>query len=369
MCSLKIRHCLVVTLCMLCPLFCAAQEGINGEAAYISFSVPGAFGTYPTGINASMEVTGYYNVTPTVVRGFLREADGTITTFAVGGATSTVPEGINAAGDITGYYQPGLQGGAGAPVQGFLRYADGHIILIEAPGAYYAVGAQPVSISDFDEIAGTYIAAIPGVFTRSGAGVLTNIQALGGGSAVATAINASGSVVGYSGYTGFVAHPDGYWAEIATPVLPGCSQQTIPDGINAAGMVAGWFSNYTFPDNGNCNAVRTGGFVRSPDGELTLFQPPGTIPTLPSHLQEYGGAAFPHWISIDSAGDVTGSYWDAAGVQHGFVRNPYGTITSFDPPEGKQTTASSISDGGAIAGFYQYNAGGGPPVGFIRVPQ
>jgi uncharacterized membrane protein len=357
-------------LCALGSLTCVAHGGnINGEATYISFSVPGAFGTYPTGINASMEVTGYYYVTPTVARGFLREADGTITTFNVAGGVWTQPEGINAAGNITGFYQPGLQDGHGVPVQGFLRYADGHIIIIEAPQAYYAVGAQPVSISDFDEIAGTYIAAGPGVFTRSGAGVLTNIQAPGGGSTVATAINASGSVVGYSGYTGFVAHPDGYWAEIAIPVLPNCSQQTIPDGINAAGMVAGWFSNDTFIDDPNCSGVKTGGFVMSPDGELTLFQPPGTIPTLPSHIQEYGGSAFPHWISIDRAGDVTGSYSDAAGVQHGFVRNPYGTITSFDPPEGKQTNATSISDGGAIAGFYQYNAGGGPPVGFIRVPQ
>jgi hypothetical protein len=73
-------------------------------------------------------------------------------------------------------------------------------------------------------------------------------------------------------------------------------------------------------------------------------------------------------LSIDQAGDITGSYTDSAGVQHGFVRNPYGTLTSFDPPEGKQTTATSINDGGAIAGFYQYNAGGGHPVGFIRVP-
>jgi hypothetical protein len=87
------------------------------------------------------------------------------------------------------------------------------------------------------------------------------------------------------------------------------------------------------------------------------------------HLQEYGGAAFPHWISIDTAGDVTGSYSEATGIQHSFVRNPYGTITSFDPPEGKQTNATSISDGGAIAGFFQYNAGGRPSVGFIRVLQ
>jgi hypothetical protein len=130
-----------------------------------------------------------------------------------------------------------IAGWAWVPPQGFLRYADGHIIIIDAPQANSAVGAQPVSMSDFDEIAGTYIAAIPSVFTRSGAGVLTTIQVPGGGSAVATAINASGSVVGYSGYTGFVAHPDGYWAEIAIPVLPGCAKQTIPDGVNASGLV------------------------------------------------------------------------------------------------------------------------------------
>jgi hypothetical protein len=222
---MMIPRSMFAALCALGSLTCVAQGGnVNGEATYISFSVPGAFGTYPTGINASMEVTGSYSASSTV-RGFLREADGTITTFAVGGASSTVPEGINAAGDITGYYQPGLQDGHGVSVQGFLRYADGHIIIVDAPQAYYAVGAQPVSISDFDEIAGTYIAAGPGVFTRSGAGVLTDIQAPGGGSAVATAIHASGSVVG-------------------------------------------WFSNDTFINNGNCKAVKTGGFVMSPDGEL-----------------------------------------------------------------------------------------------------
>src|SRR6202042_1940695 len=94
----------VAALCVLGLLTCVAYGGnISGEATYVSFSVSGALGTYPMGINASMEVTGYYNTSSTQ-RGFLREADGTVTTFAVGGATSTVPEGINAAGDITGYY-------------------------------------------------------------------------------------------------------------------------------------------------------------------------------------------------------------------------------------------------------------------------
>ena len=107
-------------------------------------------------------------------------------------------------------------------------------------------------------------------------------------------------------------------------------------------------------------------FVMSPDGVFTVFAAPWAL--LASLSFGFMSTA-PHWISIDQAGDITGSYTDAAGVQHGFVRNPYGTITSFDPPEGNQTTATSINDGAAIAGFYHYRAGAGPPVGFIRVSQ
>ncbi len=99
----------------------------------------------------------------------------------------------------------------------------------------------------------------------------------------------------------------------------------------------------------------------SPDGVYTLFAPPGALLASPV------GGTVPHPISINQAGDITGSYTDSGGVQHGFVRNPYGTLTTFDPPEGGQTTATSINDGGEVAGFYHYHSGG-PPVGFIRVP-
>jgi len=384
---MTIQRFMVAALCALGPLTCVAHGGnINGEATYVSFSVPGALGTYPMGINASMTVTGYYYVSPTVARGFLREADGTITTFDVAGGIWTQPEGINATGNITGFYELV----AGVP-RGFLRYADGRIVTFDPPPSQKGVPlqAQPVSINDFDEIAGTYpyssiLCSIcgpsqpkPAAFTRSREGVFYTIPVPfsdyfpGLASLQAAAINASGAVVGFlAGYepvnSGFVAHPDGYWAEFFVPqtLFCGIGQETIPEGINAGGIIAGWYAN--------CNTENNiGGFVRSPEGNLTLFQPPGTILTPPlSQFLLFGESlTAPHWVSIDQAGDITGSYTDTAGVQHGFVRNPYGTMTSFDPPEGKQTTATSISDGGAIAGFYQYNAGGGPPVGFIRVPQ
>jgi hypothetical protein len=366
---------MVAALCIFGALTCVAHGGgVHGEASYISFSVPGALGTYPMSINASMTVTGYYYVTPTATRGFLRDADGTITTFDVAGGVWTEPEGINAAGNITGFYELV----AGVP-QGFLRYADGHIITFDEPPTPdgLPVGAQPVSISDFDDIAGNDPYVPFSVFTRSGAGVFTTMQPPPNDAsdwwAVATAINASGSVVGYleqaQGSIGFVVHPDGYWTEISVPASRGCPHETILDGINAAGMVAGWFVNYS--SNTGCSSENAGApFVMSPDGELDFFGPPGPLVTspLPGIPVNNGSLTVPHRLSIDQAGDVTGSYTDAAGVEHGFVRNPYGTLASFDPPEGKQTTATSINDGGAIAGFYQYHAGGGPPVGFIRVP-
>ena len=94
--------------CVLGPLTCVAHAGgINGEATYVSFQVPGALGTYPMSINNSMTVTGYYYVTPTQTRGFVRDADGTITTFDVdvAGVVWIEPESINARGDITGFYE------------------------------------------------------------------------------------------------------------------------------------------------------------------------------------------------------------------------------------------------------------------------
>jgi hypothetical protein len=373
-----ISRLMLVALCVLGPLTCFAHGGnINGEASYISFSVPGAFGTYPMSINASMEVIGYYYVSPTMTCGFLREADGTITTFDVPGAVWTEPEGINAAGNITGFYELT----AGVP-QGFVRYADGRIVTFDPSPAQpgMPLEAQPISINDFDEIAGNYPFPLvaSSVFTRSSGGTFNTIRAPLGADypTVVTAMNASGAVLGYSWDgednepTGFLEHPDGYWEQIAiVPVEMNqklCVAQTFPDAINAGGTIAGWYLNYT----NSCYTKNIGGFVMSADGVFTLFQPPGTLvmsPT-PGFAVDGGSLTVPHWISIDQSGDITGSYTDAAGVQHGFVRNPYGTISTFDPPEGKQTTATSINDAGAIAGFYQYNAGGGPAVAFIRVP-
>jgi hypothetical protein len=368
---------------MVTPLFCAAEEpAASNEVSYLSFQVPGALGTYPMSINASMAVTGYYYVSSTVALGFLRDADGTITTFSVRDGVWTEPESINAAGDVTGYYEDFPAQSTGFPgglPHGFIRYADGRTVTFNPPMSGQAGSqAQPISINDWGEVVGNY--PFPNyaanVFIRSAGGNFTTFDfALGAANAtVVTGLNDSGTMVGYvepggSYRYGYSVDP---FNRLDVPVGPVENEVTTPESINDDGAIAGWYS--FFKECLGCVATfGAGGFVRSPQGVFTLFNPPGTLVTVPqAGLWEQGGSlslSAPHRLSINHAGTITGSYTDTAGAQHGFVRNPYGTITSFDPPRGGQTTATSINDSGVIAGSYFYDWNAQIAQGFLRLPK
>jgi len=57
------------------------------KASYLTIVVPDSLGTYPMAINDSMAVSGYYLVSPTSARAFLRQSDGTIVVFETRGRT------------------------------------------------------------------------------------------------------------------------------------------------------------------------------------------------------------------------------------------------------------------------------------------
>jgi uncharacterized membrane protein len=241
--------------------------------------------------------------------------------------------------------------------------------------------AQPVSVNDFGVIAGNYpfpLSATDG-FTRSAAGEFTSFGFGDGGDyeSVVTGLNASGTVVGFyslgfPSFASFIWQPDGFSSQFFVPLSgggaeDGGSEATIAEGINAHGDIVGWYTACTNP----CATTSTGGFVRSPQGSFTLFTPPGTIVALPrmGYPVNAESSLAPHRLSINQAETITGSYTDAEGAQHGFVRNPYGTITSFDPPRGERTTATSINDNGVIAGSYFYDWNTQIPQGFLRIPK
>jgi hypothetical protein len=379
---LKIHQCLATaSLFTLSALFCAAQDAINEKkASYLTVQAPGALGTYPMALNDSMVVTGYYMVSPTAARAFLQDADGNITTFSVRDGLWTEPESINSAGDITGFFEIV----SGVP-QGFVRYADGRIVTFDPPSNFPFVPfpqAQPVAINEFGEIAGNY--PFPEVasngFRRSAGGLFTTFDfALGAAyPTVVTGLNASGTIVGYffedqgPNESSFILHPDGLWTPFVVPPNQesSCSQTTLAESINAAGTIAGFYSGYSGTDANMCATVDAGGFVRSPQGVFTLFNAPGPMVTSPLRALPADGATLsaPSRLNINQAGTTTGSYTDAKGAQHGFVREPDGVITSFDPPRGMQTTATGINDSGLIVGSFLYDWNPQTSIGFLRIP-
>jgi hypothetical protein len=76
----------------------------------------------------------------------------------------------------------------------------------------------------------------------------------------------------------------------------------------------------------------------------------------------------PSRLKINDEGIVTGSYTDADMVQHGFVPETDGIITPFDPPRGRNTTATGINASGVITGSYLYDWNGQTSIGFLRIP-
>ena len=119
---------------------------------------------------------------------------------------------------------------------------------------------------------------------------------------------------------------------------PGDNNGTYPSGINAWGVVAGTYQS--------ADTVLHG-FLRSPGGKFTTFQAPGADTTAGS----FNGTSP---STINDLGVITGSYYDASGFSHGFLRSPDGKFTTFDVPGvgGYGTTPRALNLEGAVVGVY-----------------
>jgi hypothetical protein len=118
-------------------------------------------------------------------------------------------------------------------------------------------------------------------------------------------------------------------------------------GINNAEVITGY---YLVPLTQT--SARTFGFVRDPHGKFTSFDP--------------GFATVPR--SINNEGAITGFLSDTEQNNSSFVRSPEGTITIFDPPfcQAGSTMPESINDKGVITGYCV--SASGPQVGWVRFP-
>jgi hypothetical protein len=112
---------------------------------------------------------------------------------------------------------------------------------------------------------------------------------------------------------------------------------TIPTSINIEGVIAGYYVDAT-------NVYHA--FVRSPTGKFASFEAPNADTT----AQSFNGTLA---SAINDLGEVTGFYFDAAGLQHGFVRSATGKFTSFDVPGAAGfSNPVAINLEGEVVGYY-----------------
>jgi len=291
--------------------FAAQDNRDDKQAKIVTFEAPQSGtglgqGTRALGINPAGAITGFTRDASNVRHGFLRARDGAFTMFDAPGAGTGPGQGtrtysINPGGAIAGWYSD-----ASGVVHGYLRARDGSFTTFDVPGAGGAgTGPYPGTLASFINPAG----AITGLYTDANYAAHGFVRAPDG---TITTFDAPGAGTG-SGEGTFVETPTG--------------------GINPAGEITG----------DSCDAVTCHGFLRTPDGTITTFDPPGSTLT--------------NGNGINPAGAITGNDVDAGGVFHGYLRSPDGSFTIFDAP-GAGTAANQgtggfgINPAGVITGFY-----------------
>ena len=359
-------------MAMVCGFHLYAQQteaDVSGAAkggTFTVFDVPGAGtgfleGTFALGINPAGAITGYYQDADFGYHGFVRAADGTITTFdAPDDVGGTFPQGINPAGTITGYYQDADFFG-----HGFLRSPDGVITTFDPPGSIFT---SAISINPAGAITGNYEdekTVIHG-FLRAPDGTFTTFDAPGAGTGFlqgtyASGINPWGEISGCYidaravGHHAFIRARDGALTTFDVPNstnlycgLPPQVGASLGFAINPAGAITG---NYFEPIQGNPYGSDYRGFLRTPKGDFKTFDA-ATYPAC---------CIFTYGSAINPAGVIAGFYIDGFGVNHGYVRGTDGTITTLDAPgagtspvegEATGTVASAINPAGRVAGSY-----------------
>jgi len=203
-------------------------------------------------------------------------------------------------------------------------------------------GTQVLGMNDKGEVVGYYWATGYGAstaFVREPDGTLTPLIYSGDYDAaavnVATAINNSGRVVGYSNFDswdeGWMYNP---LTKSYTDIRYPGAQATEAEGIDDQGRIVG--NQVTFTTNDDFTQT---GFLRDVDGSWSQIAPPGaTLTTV------YG-------ISPD--GTITGWYADSTNYYRSFVRSPDGEYSVYDvkPAGGSTSVFLDVNAVGQVAGY------------------
>jgi hypothetical protein len=326
--------------------------GSSDNATYIVFDAPNASSTTVTGINDAGDVVGYFLDSQTnTTRGFARGHDGNIIVFdaATAGATpkSTQPVAVNAAGDVAGIVYD-----ARRPFfHSFFRDAQGDITVFDVSQcAICHIYTLAVAINNSDVITGytqDEFGSLHTGFARDAQGNIMAFAPIPKGSQP-TSINERGDIAGVTspGFhvdRGFVRDPDGVITVFQVPDILS-DVEAWPVAINNRGNVVGY---YIIRD---AQGFATRGFVRDSKGNITTFDAGANASqTVP--------------IGMNDSGEILGNFEDATGP-HNFLLDPQGTATAFDVPGASGVNCIGINNRGDVAGTGNFN---GQSRGFVRL--
>jgi len=310
----------------------------QASGKFITFQVAGATQTDPRTITNTGEVVGYFGG-PANWHGFVRATDGTITIVDVPGAADSFAVAMGSDGTIVGNY---INETGKGYFRGFVRSPDGQYADLIAPHGARDTGLS--SLSKAGWIAGTgqghvgffgFLRDPKGHYTEFGYQLqVLQVQCANAGNTTA------GAIYDQTGH-GFVRTPDG----TLTQFDPSGGWDTNVSAINDAGTAVG--SSFFSSGNGGF------GFTRASDGTISKFVVPG------------GAVQYTVPMSINKSGVIAGESQNKNGGQDGFIRAPDGKITRIDVPGGTHTRIVSINDKGQVAGSFTAN---GIVMGFIWKP-
>lgn len=256
-----------------------------------------------------------------------------IDTFVVDGATLTQPQGINASGDISGFYND-----ARKRSHGFIRH-DGVITTVDyrKPDNSLADNTTLRGIGPDGQTVGTYRdnneeAVASHGFRRTPDGQLIPIQYVGSDgqvfNVVLQRILPDGTILGCRHLHDQMGSMRGIMiaGDAATEIDANASMNNgaTPDGHLVVGF-------YTPMDATGSSAYTID------NGTFSSFTVSGSIST--------------NAWDINPRGEIVGVYVDARGIPHGYVRSD-GAYTTIDVPGASATRAFAINARGDVVGTY-----------------
>ncbi len=261
----------------------------TAEYDFITIKIPGSTGANAFNINDGRLVTGDYLDASGNWHGFLW-LDGSVHTLDEPGALDSLPSAASNQGVVIGIFGNSTTGSA----------------------ATYSLASG----------VWTTLPDVPGVANNYGTGINDLGVAVGEAGS-----NLQGLEAGAFGACNVAWIWDPLQSAYSFFSVPGAVNGTCPFGVNNQRQVAG----------GIYDQIGAHGFLK--DGEsFTTIDVPGAAGT--------GGS----WIN--NRGEIVGSWFDASGANHGYVRSAAGQFTTVDVPGSSGSAAYGINDRGDLCGYY-----------------